>query len=74
MLRDYALRFSRRGAQPGLLRDHAVDACAISKGAFDAWGFVFGCCGIDVGCFARELRYRFLGSRYCESLGVPFTS
>jgi hypothetical protein len=74
MLRDYAVRFSQRGASPGLLRDYAVDARAISTGAFDACGFPFGCYHFYVACLAREWRHRFRGSCYCDQLGVPVTT
>ena len=74
MLRDYAMRFAQRGAQPGLLQDHAVDASAICPGAFDEWFVFFAGRNFDIAGFARNWRHRFFGSRCCEQLAVRITS
>ena len=59
MLRNYALLFSQRGTQPGLLRDHAVDARAICSSGYDARPVLFACRRFDAASFARNCRPTF---------------
>jgi hypothetical protein len=70
MLRGYAMHFSQRRAQPGLLSDHAVAARAIFTGTFRTWDFLYICRGFDIAGRARKWRRRFLGSHCPEQLAL----
>ena len=59
MLRNYALRPSQRGIQPGLLQDHAVDTCATCARGTDARFGLFAGQRFDVASFARNCRPKF---------------
>ena len=74
MLRNYALRFSQRGTQPGLLQDHAVNARAIRSGGFDAQLVLSTSRSFDGASFARDSRHKFFGSRHRVQLEIPTTS
>jgi len=75
MLRNYALFFSQRGTQPGLLRHYAVDARAICACRFDARFLLFAGRSFDVASFARNSQPRFFDDlRECVQLGIPIAS
>ena len=67
MLRDYAVCFARRRAQPGLLHDHAVHARAFRSGAFDA-RCVFFTCRTAFASVARSWPHGFFGSHFYNEL------